>query len=167
LVWGGVGGFPEFPPPPPIPPLLLVPPLLHPKEEKIDANTRSARIAGIAARLSLAPKGRKKIAAVRSEPRPMAHKRALVWLAAVLMVTVKGAALPPVTASVDGVKVQEAFVGRLLQFSARVPEYPFAGRAARAYVADLPAGTVLPVLPPVCATIVKGVWVPVPEMVRG
>jgi hypothetical protein len=144
-----------------------VPPLLHPKEEKIDANIRSARIVGIAGRLRLAPKGRKKIAAVTSEPRLMACKRAPVWLAAVLMVTVKGAVVPPVTTSVDGVKVQEAFVGRLLQFSARVPEYPFAGRAASEYVAGLPAETVLPVLPPVCAAIVKGVWVPVPEMVRG
>jgi hypothetical protein len=146
---------------------LLVPPLLHPKAEKIDANTISARSAGITARLRLTPKGRKKIAAVRSEPKVMVRKRALVWLAVVLMVTVKGAALPPVTASVDGVKVQEAFVGRLLQFSARVPEYPFAGRTVSAYVAGLPAATVLPVLPPVCAAIVKGVWVPVPEMVRG
>jgi hypothetical protein len=157
LVWGGGGGFPEFPPLPPVPPLLLVPPLLHPKEEKIDANISSTRIPGIAAHLRLAPKGRKKIAAVTSDPRLMACKKAPVWLAAVLMVTVKGAVVPPVTTSVDGVKVQKAFVGRLPQFSARVPEYPFAGRAASAYVAGLPAETVLPVLPPVWVAIVKGV----------
>jgi hypothetical protein len=37
----------------------------------------------------------------------MVRTRALVWLAAVLMVTVKGAVWPPTTASVDGVKLQE------------------------------------------------------------
>jgi hypothetical protein len=120
----------------------------------MDMKSKKARIVGIAARLRRTPKGMRKIAAVRNEPRLMVRTRALVWLTAVLMVTVKGAVLPPATASVDGVKVQEAFVGRLLQLSVRVPEYPFAGSAARAYVADWPAGTVLPALPPVCVVIV-------------
>jgi len=130
----------------------LVPP--HPDTARIDTKSRNVRIAGIAARLRRTLKGTRKIAVVSKEPRLMVRTRALVWLAAVLMVTVKGAVMPPVTASVDGVKVQEAFVGRLLQVSARVPKYPSAGSAARAYVADWPAGTVLPVLPPVCVVIV-------------
>jgi hypothetical protein len=123
---------------PPVPPVFPVLPLLlpvlppHPEIVRTDAKSRKAKIVGIHARLRREPKGMRKIAAVRKEPKPTVRTRALVWVAAVLMVTVNGAVLPPVTETVDGVKVQEAFVGRLLQLSVRVPLYPFAGSATSA-----------------------------------
>lgn len=83
----------------------------------------------------------------------------------VAIVTVKDVALPPARARVAGLKVQDAFGGKLPQVRLRVPEYPFAGKTESAYVAARPAVTVLLVLPPVCVLIAKGVCVAVPERV--
>jgi len=58
----------------------------------------------------------------KTEPRLTLRSSAAVWVASVAIVTVKVADFPPARPRLEGTKLQDAFVGKLLHVKATVPE---------------------------------------------
>lgn len=93
----------------------------HAEMPMVAAN-RSKTAVKVTPRLRFLLNGSRNRRPANTDPRLRLRSSAAVWVVSVAMVTVKLAALPPAIVRLVGVKLHEAFAGKLLHVNARVPE---------------------------------------------